>query len=219
MFGSSTYTMDQRGQCSSKAKMEVECKVTNRSPSDHTPHLLAWFWVTQRVPRLLAECLFLNYPGYQLIASFLLHFQIIPVLMTPLPKKSPCGCFRKVRPPCLTHRVIHKQDACVSGSSASPGRKQPELQQQLGIIRPTEIASETPLVSDWGEERLSIRLKQIKRATGKGRGERVRWSPSCVSHPNFLYTVQGMHQSKIKGRVTAASLEPHLFSDGRFSQT
>lgn len=132
-----------------------------------------------------SRCLFLNYHGYQLIASFLLHFQIIPVLMTSLPKKSPCGCFRKVRPPCLTHRVIHKQDPCVSGSSASLGRKQPELQQQLGIIRPTEIASETPLVSDWGEERLSIRLKQIKRATGKGRREGGKVKPKLCITPEF----------------------------------
>lgn len=34
--------------------------------------------------------------------------------------------------------------------------------------------------------------------------------PSCVSHPNFLYTVQGMHQSKIKGTGDCSLTQAHL---------
>lgn len=63
------------------------------------------------------------------------------------------------------------------------------------------------MVCEWGEERLSIRLKKIKRATGKaGRGGEVK--PKKCIIPNFLYTAHSQRDAlePKKGQVTAAYL-------------
>lgn len=46
------------------------------------------------------------------------------------------------------------------------------------------------MVCEWGEERLSIRLKKIKRATRK-------WGVKCKEYItlNFLYTAKRVHRA------------------------
>lgn len=119
-----SFNTDQgwRGHSSSKAKMEVECRVMKQLPSYHIPHFSNIILSDAEGATPLSRMLIFKMSQKdQLVVSLLLHFQIIPVLTAFFKKPRPSffGGKKKKHYICLTLRVIPKQDPSFSGSSAS----------------------------------------------------------------------------------------------------